>query len=44
MILNQRDWKNVNWKAVGIGIYGHYAAVWFGKVEDKEGEPERPDQ
>jgi hypothetical protein len=34
VILNKSIWKNSTWKAVGIGIYGNYAVVWFGDVVD----------
>jgi|APIni6443716594_1056825.scaffolds.fasta_scaffold310929_1 hypothetical protein len=34
LIINKADWKSVEWKAIGIGIYGEYANVWFGKEED----------
>lgn len=34
VIINQNIWKNVKWKAIGIGIHGQYANVWFGKEED----------
>jgi uncharacterized protein YkwD len=30
VILNKGIWKDMNWKAIGIGIYGHFAVVWFG--------------
>lgn len=36
MILNLKQWKNADWKAIGIGIYNGYAAVWFGEFPDPE--------
>lgn len=39
MITNRNMWKNVEWKAIGIGIYGGFANVWFGEVADSAGEP-----
>lgn len=39
VILNKNIWKNVRWQAIGIGVYGEYADVWFGKEEDKAGAP-----
>ena len=36
VMLNQDGWKRVNWEAIGIGIFGHYAAVWFGEEMDPE--------
>jgi hypothetical protein len=40
MLLNKGEFENVTWNAVGVGMYGHYAAVWFGKVEDQDGKPD----
>ncbi|MEM9051311.1 MAG: CAP domain-containing protein [Bacteroidota bacterium] len=34
VIFNKRTFKQVEWNAVGVGIYGNYAAVWFGVEED----------
>jgi hypothetical protein len=39
VIMNKKIWKDMKWKAIGIGIYGEYANVWFGSVPDKAGEP-----
>ncbi len=39
VILNLAGWKNSEWKAIGIGIQGGFATVWFGKLVDEEGEP-----
>ena len=39
VILNKNIWKKVSWQAMGIGIYGEYANVWFGMAEDEAGEP-----
>lgn len=33
VILNQGIWSE-KWKAIGIGIYGNFAVVWFGKEPD----------
>ncbi|MDO9257447.1 MAG: CAP domain-containing protein [Bacteroidales bacterium] len=38
VIMNKSIWKNMKWKSIGIGIYGEYADVWFGAVEDSAGE------
>ena len=43
MIINRNTWKSVKWKAIGIGIYGGYADVWFGEEEDSAGEPRQCD-
>jgi len=37
VILNEGMWSRTPWKAVGIGIYGNYAVVWFGNEEDPAG-------
>lgn len=35
VIINEDNWHNNNWKAIGIGIFGNYAVVWFGGVLDE---------
>ncbi len=40
VIINKKIWKGVNWQAIGIGIYGEYANVWFGMEEDSAGLPQ----
>ena len=39
VIINGNIWRDVKWKALGVGVYGEYANVWFGKEEDPVGEP-----
>lgn len=39
VIINKSIWKDMKWQAIGIGIYGEYADVWFGVLEDSAGEP-----
>jgi len=39
VIVNKSIWKGVSWKAMGVGVYGEYTNVWFGKEEDSAGEP-----
>jgi len=34
VIMNKNIWKNVSWQAMGVGVYGEYADVWFGKEVD----------
>lgn len=36
VILNQSSWKDMHWKAIGIGIFKGYAVVWFGEEYDLE--------
>ena len=38
VIMNKNTWKNVEWKAMGVAVYGDYSNVWFGKETDTEGE------
>ncbi|MBU0486569.1 MAG: CAP domain-containing protein [Bacteroidetes bacterium] len=38
VILNKGIWKDVKWKAIGIGMYKNFAVVWFGEEEDTEAE------
>ncbi len=40
VIINKSIWKNTSWQAMGVGIYGEYYNVWFGKEVDGAGEPE----
>jgi uncharacterized protein YkwD len=34
VILNREKWKK-KWNAIGIGIFGSYAVIWFGNEPDK---------
>jgi len=34
LLINGGQWAAVEWKAIGIGIYGKYAVVWFGATAD----------
>jgi len=36
VIINRGTWRSVTWKAVGVGYYGGYATVWFGKLDDPD--------
>jgi len=38
VILNKSIWRDVRWEALGVGVYGDYADVWFGKEEDNADE------
>jgi len=40
VIINKGIWKDVEWKAMGIGIWNGYATVWFGEIIDTAGKPE----
>ncbi|MGB0523907.1 MAG: CAP domain-containing protein [Flammeovirgaceae bacterium] len=39
VIINQGIWKSSKWQAVGVGIFGSYGVVWFGKVKDTTSTP-----
>ncbi len=39
VIMNRRSWKKSEWNAVGVGIYGDYAVIWFGEEKDPKGRP-----
>lgn len=39
VILNQNAWANLNWQAIGVGISGDYAVLWFGEEVDPTGSP-----
>jgi uncharacterized protein YkwD len=35
LLINSGTWSKLEWKGIGVGIYGQYAVVWFGEGEDK---------
>lgn len=37
VILERNIWANSAWKAMGVGIDGNYAVIWFGMIEDPAG-------
>jgi hypothetical protein len=37
VILERNTWQGSAWKAMGVGIDGNYAVVWFGKYQDPAG-------
>jgi hypothetical protein len=39
IIVNKGKWNKSTWKALGIGVYGNYAVVWFGELNDDTGKP-----
>jgi hypothetical protein len=34
LLINSGQWKQATWRAMGIGIHGEFAVVWFGQLED----------
>jgi len=39
VMINHGIWKSHPWKAIGIGMYGKYAVIWFGKEADSCNKP-----
>jgi uncharacterized protein YkwD len=37
VILEQGIWSGAHWPAMGVGIYEHYAVLWFGDASDPQG-------
>ena len=35
VIINSGIWRDNPWQAIGIGIFGSYAVVWFGTELEK---------
>lgn len=35
IMINKENWKDIKFKAMGVGMYKGYACVWFGELEDK---------
>lgn len=40
VLLNKEIWKSIEFKAMGVGIYKGFAAVWFGQETDPAGLPQ----
>jgi hypothetical protein len=36
VVLNEGVWEMSQWKAIGVGIFAHYAVVWFGDQKEPE--------
>ncbi|MEA5496002.1 CAP domain-containing protein [Limnoraphis robusta] len=39
VILNQEQWANREWNALGVGLYQGYGVIWFGEEVDPTGTP-----
>jgi hypothetical protein len=35
LLVEDGPWRDANWQAMGVGIYGSYAVIWFGKERDR---------
>jgi hypothetical protein len=38
VIINSREWRQLDWKAMGVGYYKGYMVVWFGADPDDDTE------
>jgi uncharacterized protein YkwD len=38
VIVNQGEWSDLEWNAMGVGYSEGYAVVWFGTIPDEAGE------
>ena len=38
VIINSREWRQLDWKAMGVGYYKGYMVVWFGSDPDDDSE------
>lgn len=36
VVINEDVWSEIEWKAIGIGLYKGFAVVWFGEETDSE--------
>jgi hypothetical protein len=36
IMLNSGNWETIHWRAIGVGIHGDYAVIWFGDREDTQ--------
>ena len=43
MMVNLNTWETKTWRAIGIGIYGEYAVIWFGEDEDTSNKTKKKD-
>ncbi|MDD3877165.1 MAG: CAP domain-containing protein [Bacteroidales bacterium] len=39
VIVNRGQWTRHRWNALGVGIFGNYAVIWFGEEADTEETP-----
>jgi len=40
VILNQGQWADLEWNALGVGLYEGYGVLWFGEEVDPTGTPD----
>jgi hypothetical protein len=36
IMVNSGNWETIHWRAIGVGIHGDYAVIWFGDREDTQ--------
>ncbi len=34
VMLNQGQWQKQPWRSTGVGVFGHYAVIWYGAEPD----------
>lgn len=34
VIINEGQWRKIDWNSVGVGLSEHYACIWFGALPD----------
>lgn len=39
LIINKGKWTTSRWQAMGVGVFGDFAVVWFGEEIDPAGSP-----
>lgn len=39
LLVNSGNFKQADWQAIGIGVGGNYASVWFGVLKDENTNP-----
>lgn len=44
VMINSGAWKDRKWNAIGVGIHGQFACIWFGEEIDPAGSFERKEQ
>ncbi|WP_267283235.1 hypothetical protein [Salisaeta longa] len=39
MLVNAGSWRDMDWKAMGVGMHEGFAVVWFGAAPDPSAAP-----
>lgn len=35
VLLNRREWRDIEWRALGVAMSAHYAVLWVGQVAER---------